>query len=302
MILENFLMFLRDLIQFLGAWAVFFKDYALWIFFRIQNSIYQTFGTANLLVILWNIFLLLLAELVYIIQAFWAIIVIVMLTIGWKILLMFVLLFLYDTTVQYYRKRVGLDPVANPYALTAVDRGIAFSAGIFTLSENFMIFQELARSYTITNYFNHHYFRGFVILFSAAPPTTMLIAFLAFSQVVRRLGPDTRWFGGYPSDIWVKYVVRYHWCYALCQHSVINLWLYCFLKFAVANGLRGDGQEVWAAAFFFFNIGLSVYQMLCAVFAIKCPFPVFHRACIFNCGYQKGSNDDKKNIFGKKKK
>ena len=282
-----------EIIRFLGAWVVFFKDYTLYIFYRINNSVYLTFNTTNYLVIAWNIFLILIAELAYIIHAAWAIFVIIALTIGWKILLMFSLLYLYDSTVAFFRKKAGLNPVANPYALTAVERGLAFSAGIFPLSESFMFFQEVARSYPLTNYLNHEYFRGLAILMSAAPPTSMIMSFYIFSQIVRRLGPDTRWFGGYPSVVWIKYVVRYHWCFVLCQHTIINLWLYCFLKFAVANGLRGDGQEVWATAFFFFNLGLSAYQMLCGCFAVKCRFPLFHRACVFNCGYQKGSKDDK---------
>jgi len=271
------------------------KDYALYICRRIKYDIYATFGTLNFLSILWNFFLVLLAELIYLLDAVWAVLYLISITIGYKLLIMFPLLYLYDISMEYFRKKAGLKP-ANPYALTALDRGIAFCAGIWPISEAFMFFQEIARSYPFTNYLNHNYFRGLVVMLSAAPLTSIILAFVVYGQIVRRIGPDTRWFGGRPKR-WIKYQIRYHWCFSLCLHAVITLWIFCFLKFAVANGLKGDEQEVWASSFFFMFIGLSAYQMLCAIIGVKPRFPIFHRACVFNCGRQKGSKDDRPDRF-----
>lgn len=285
--------FLIAFSKYLWEWFVYIREWTLyyfsWVIWSIKRKITFTFGTLNFLVIFWNFFMILIAEALYLTNAIFAVTYLIWITIGNKLVILFTVLLLWDKGWELFRN-VTRKPQPHPYELTALDRGCAFCAGLWPLAEVFMFCQESVRGYVFTNYLNHEYFRGLVVLFSAAPPTTILIAFVVYNQIVRRIGKDTRWFGARPV-FGIKYIVRYHWCFALCQHTITTLWIFCFLKFGVANGLKGDEQEVWITSFLFMNLALTAYQMLCAIIGVKCRFPIFHRACIFNCGRQKGSKD-----------
>lgn len=239
---------------------------------------------------LWNLFLILLLEIVVNLEGILSILFTIWQTIGFDILLFITVLYVAD---KIYIRLCDQFNVPGPakYSVTWVDRGLAVIAIIWPMSELFMYFGEIVDSFDFLSMIEHDYLRGIIFFLSFAPFNNAIISILVFRELIRRRGPDTKWFGQY-SKVWIKHFVRYHWCFAFCIHIMIQLFMYIFIKFAVASGLEGENQESVALCFFFMMLGLMVYAGISAILGVQCRFPLFHGACLLHCGRLKNSKDD----------
>lgn len=274
-------------------------DHFLTLLVQVKEWLWRNIGAYVV-----NFFLFILIELFTNFDGFIAILFTVYDTIGKKAALVLLCLYLADKTQEFFRKNVGnrgkkkktsersryLPSVESPdYRITWFDRGIAFLAVLWPLTQIFMFHLEIARSYEFLRYIEHEYLRGLIFFLTFTPFNNALITIFVFREVVRRRGPDTKWFGQY-QKFWLKHFVRYLWCYASCLNTIIQIFMYTYIKFGVANGLDSYDQENISTVFFFVIFSFCIYGGICAILGIQPRFPLFHGACILHVGRLKNSS------------
>lgn len=223
-------------------------------------------------------------------------------TIGKKAAFVLLCLYLIDRIQEFIKTNINtnsqqkksgksfLPIVENPdYRINLFDRGIAFLAILWPLTNIFMFHLEIVRGYEFLRYIEHEYLRGLIFFLTFTPFNNALITIFVFREVVRRRGPDTKWFGQY-QKYWLKHFVRYLWCYASCLNTLIQIFMYSYIKFGVANGLDDFDQENISTVFFFVIFSFCMYGGICAIFGMQPRFPLFHGACVLHVGRLKKSS------------
>lgn len=250
-----------------------------------------------------NFFLVALIEIFWHFDGFIAIMFTIYDTVGKKAALVLFCLYLVDKFQEFRRsnkqnsvdgKKIAkrnkvLPTVENTdYRITFFDRGVAFLAVLWPLTQVFMFHLEIVRNYEFLEYIEHEYLRGLIFFLTFTPFNNALITIFVFREVVRRRGPDTKWFGQY-QKLWIKHFVRYLWCYACCLNTIIQLFMFGYIKLGVANGLDNYDQENISTVFFFTMFCFCVYGGICAILGLQPRFPLFHGACILHVGRLKNS-------------
>lgn len=246
-----------------------------------------------------NFILFIFIEGFYHLDGFLAILYTIYDTIGVKIAGLLIGLYLLDKVLEFRAgkevkekksdKKLLQRVETSNYPITWFDRGVAFLAVLWPLAQIFMFHLEIVRGYEFLRYLEHDYLRGLIFFLTFTPFNNGLITIYVFREVVRRRGPDTRWFGQY-QKYWLKHFVRYHWCYASCLNTVLNMFMYVYIKFGIANGMDNYDQENVSTVFFFTIFSFCIYGGICAILGIQPRFPLFHGACIFHVGRLKKSS------------
>jgi len=264
---------------------VTFSDYVTFFISSVKKLL--TLFWEQFALVVWNLFLIFFVEVLVNLQGILAILYIIWQTLGIYVAAVLLVLYLFDVTEDYARAQFKLPPRPE-LGVTWVNRGCAFAAILWPMSELFLYFGEIVDSFSFLSMLEHDYLRGIIFFISFAPFNNAIISIFVFRELIRRRGPDTKWFGQ-TAKYWIKHFVRYCWCFTFCIHIMIQLFMYIFIKFAVASGLEGSDQEQVALAFFFMMLALMVYGGICAILGLQPRFPLFHGACLVHCGRLKGS-------------
>ena len=253
----------------------------------------------NYLPMVYNTCIIILAELVGKVEAFLSVLYVMCIDLVPFVAVLLFILYLFDRTNLFLRQTFGPEikkdvPETYPLPLNCVERGVCFLAMIWPMAELFMWAGELIDQFPILKAIEDDLLRGTILFVQYSPLNSTLIGLFVYKDIIRRRGPDTIWRGPaeFP-EFWIKYTVRYHWCYAFSMHILIGFFMWCYLKLVVGSaGLRAQDQEVWMTAFFFITFTLILYGGVCAIFGIQCKLPIYDGACRIHCGIPKRSTKD----------
>ena len=196
----------------------------------------------------------------------------------------------FDKIETFLQKRNGAAQKV-PYSITWVDRGFALLASAWTMGELFTYNPMIVRQFFIFRYLDENFLRGIAYFINIHPLNSTVFGFFIFREVIRRRGPDTKWFGS-TTDFWIKNFVRYHWCFAFCLNIVVQTYMYGIYKFLIPQGLALPQQETIALMAFIVIALVIFYSAICAILGIRCKVPVFHGACILHVGKLQDEKDD----------
>ena len=107
----------------------------------------------------------------------------------------------------------------------------------------------IVRQYALLGYIDQNFLRGVSYFINLHPLNSTIFSFFVFREVIRRRGPDTKWFGE-TKKFWIKNIVRYHWCFAFCLNAIIQTYMYGVYKFLIPQGLPMAQQESMAIVSF----------------------------------------------------
>ena len=237
-----------------------------------------------------NYLILFLLEFVTNFDGFIAVLYTLGVTIGIKAMIMLGCFFGLDQIDTFLRKLTGSAP-KDLYSVTWVDRGFAFLASAWTMGELFTYNPFIVRQYALLGYIDQNFLRGVSYFINLHPLNSTIFSFFVFREVIRRRGPDTKWFGE-TKKFWIKNIVRYHWCFAFCLNAIIQTYMYGVYKFLIPQGLPMAQQESMAIVSFSIAALIISYSGICALFGLRCQLPLFHGACTIHVGKLKNEEDE----------
>ena len=211
-------------------------------------------------------------------------------TIGIKAVIMLLCCYIFDKIEAFLQKSTGLAPKPQ-YSITWVDRGWALLASAWTMGELFTYNPAIVRQFFVFRYLDENFLRGIAYFININPLNSTVFGFFIFREVIRRRGPDTKWFGS-TTNLWIKNFVRYHWCFAFCLNIVVQTYMYAIYKFLIPQGLSMPQQETIALIGFIVIALIIFYSAMCAILGIRCKVPIFHGACILHVGKLQNEKDD----------
>jgi len=213
----------------------------------------------------------------------------IIVTIGIKAAFMLGSFFCVHQIEIFLRKVFAASPKAT-YSMTWVDRGFAFLAAVWAMGELFTFNPMVVMDFQFLQEIDRNFLRGIGFFINLHPLNSTIVSFIIFREVVRRRGPDTQWFGD-TKKFWIKNIVRYHWCFAFCINTVVQVYMYCTYKFLIPQGMSAEQQEIAAVSFFFLIAGIISYSGICALLGLRSKLPLFHGACTLHVGKLKDSSN-----------
>jgi hypothetical protein len=209
----------------------------------------------------------------------------VYLTTGSKTLIALIVAYVFDFITLHTRRYLDF-PEQHPYAITCVDRVWATLALAWNLSEVFMYFPGIVVNNDLLTEVHLHYTIGLEYLFGAHEFMILLLSLFVFRQVIRRRGPDTKWFGP-TKKYWIKHFVRYYWCCSTGICAVLNIVMFAYYKFFINAGLGYDEQEIFSLAVIYMASLVSLYLFMGIILGKRARLPLLHGACVAHVGQLK---------------
>lgn len=186
-------------------------------------------------------------------------------------------------------------PVADvpDFPISIVDRGLALLSYTWPLSFLFLYFPKVIGGMDPwVMEFNHVYLRGLVILFGSSRYMPVICLFAIFHGVIRRRGPDTEWIGCPYYNIWIKYFVRYHWCYTFLNSIFIIFTITVYGKVAKSHPMGFEALNVASEIYVYFTLVLLFIGAICAILGTVPRIPLFRTGCRYHCGRLRGQGPD----------
>jgi hypothetical protein len=211
-----------------------------------------------------------------------AIVWLIFLTTGSKTITALVLAYIFDFLILNTRRFLDL-PKQHEYAISCVDRVWAALALSWSLSEVFMYFPGIVITNSYLSEVHSQFTLGMEYFFGTHEWVLFFFSFVIFRQVVRRRGPDTKWYGA-PKQVWIKHFVRYYWCAAMGMTVVLNLVMFVYTKFFVNSGIGPEEQEIFALTCIYGVALVSAYLLLGIIMGKRARLPLIHGACICHVG------------------
>ena len=178
-------------------------------------------------------------------------------------------------------------PITDATNVNLFDRAAAISGLILPCAEFSRFFPNEIKQWPALYNFQVEYLTGLIMLLNLNELIVILLQVFCFRELIRRRGPDTEWVGATGKDYWVKYFVRYYWCYGFCLTTVLEP--YNFVQSKVIELLQLPG---WVDTFFtelaFYTLGaLILHAVIYALIGIPNKMPLLHGACEFHVGRPK---------------
>ena len=172
-----------------------------------------------------NYLILFLLEFVTNFDGFIAVLYTLGVTIGIKAMIMLGCFFGLDQIDTFLRKLTGSAP-KDLYSVTWVDRGFAFLASAWTMGELFTYNPFIVRQYALLGYIDQNFLRGVSYFINLHPLNSTIFSFFVFREVIRRRGPDTKWFGETKKVLDKKYcALSLVFCILFeCNYPNLHVW------------------------------------------------------------------------------
>jgi hypothetical protein len=180
-------------------------------------------------------------------------------------------------------------PVTDATNVNLFDRGFALAGLILPCAEFSRFFPNEMKQWPELYWFQVEYLTGLIMLLNINQLIVILLQVFCFRELIRRRGPDTEWVGSTGKNMWVKYFIRYYWCYGFCLTTLLEP--YNFIQMKVIELLQ---LPSWVDTFFtqvaFYTLGcLIAHAIIYALIGIPNKMPVLHGACEFHVGRPKKS-------------
>jgi hypothetical protein len=198
-------------------------------------------------------------------------------------------LFLLMAGIYLLNKLVGATnkKISDPTNVDIFDRALALVGLIVPYVELCRIFSRPLKDYPWLLSFNRDYLAGIKMAMLYSPYTMMIWNLVVFREFIRRRGPDTVWFGSDRKKLWIKWFVRYYWCFGFCLASLEEP--YNFFKTKVVDLLRLPSiyVDIMHETVCVVCGSLLIYNVICILIGIPSRLPLFHGACEFHVGKPK---------------
>jgi hypothetical protein len=178
-------------------------------------------------------------------------------------------------------------PVTDATNVNLFDRGFALSGLILPCAEFSRFFPNELKQWPVLYHFQVEYLTGLIMLLNLNEMFVILLQVFCFRELIRRRGPDTEWIGSDGKKIWVKYFIRYYWCYGFCLTTLLEP--YNFLQMKVIELLQLPSWiDILLNETAFYTVGfLIVHGIIYALIGIPNKMPLLHGACEFHVGRPK---------------
>jgi hypothetical protein len=180
-------------------------------------------------------------------------------------------------------------PITDATNVNLFDRGFALSGLILPCAEFSRFFPNEIKQWPVLYHFQVEYLTGLIMLLNLNELFVILLQVVCFRELIRRRGPDTEWIGAGAGQqkVWVKYFIRYYWCYGFCVTTLLEP--FNFIKMKVIELLQLPN---WIDTFFnelaFYTLGcVIVHAIIYALIGIPNKMPLLHGACEFHVGRPK---------------
>jgi hypothetical protein len=145
-------------------------------------------------------------------------------------------------------------PITDATNVKLFYRGLAISGLILPCAEFARFFPDEIKQWPVLDHFQVEYLTGLIMLLNVNELFVILLQVFCFRELIRRRGPDTEWVGSDGKQIWVKYFIRYYWCYGFCLTTLLEP--YNFIQMKVIELLQ---LPSWIDTFFnelaFYTLG-----------------------------------------------
>ena len=178
-------------------------------------------------------------------------------------------------------------PVTDATNVNLLDRGLALAGLILPCAEFARFFPDTLKQWPILYHFQVEYLTGLVMLLNLNELIVILLQVFCFRELIRRRGPDTEWIGSTSKKIWVKYFIRYYWCYGFCITTLLEPYNFIQVKVVELLQLPNWVQHLCTEVAFVTVGGLIIHAVIFAVIGIPNKMPLLHGACEFHVGRPK---------------
>lgn len=178
-------------------------------------------------------------------------------------------------------------PDSDATNVNLLDRAYAFMGFIVPLAEYTNYFPAEMNDYPFIRDFQAHYLTGITLLLNSNQFIPLIMQILCFREIIRRRGPDTEWSGPRTNRLWIKYYIRYYWCYGFLIVSLLEP--YCFMQRKVIELFDFPywlDAAISQTCFYFFS-ALLIHGLFFMLIGQPNYMPVFHDACEFHVGKPK---------------
>ena len=104
---------------------------------------------------------------------------------------------------------------------------------------------------------------GLMLLLNLNDFNFIILNILVFRGLIRRRGPDTQWSGTH-NKFWIKYYIRYHWCYGSCLMTILEVYMYIKMKIFPYLDIPATGIQIINSTVFYTALAILLYSMVCA--------------------------------------
>jgi hypothetical protein len=173
---------------------------------------------------------------------------------------------------------------SDPTNVNLFDRGVALLGLIVPYVELCLIFKGPIKYFPWLMTFNRDYLALVKISILCSPYSLMVWNYFVFREFIRRRGPDTEWAGTDKKKYWIKYFIRYYWCFGFCLAALEEPYNFVNVKIIELLTIPPWLHGVFELVPFLIFVSLIGYSILCILIGVTSKIPLFHGACEFHAG------------------
>lgn len=186
----------------------------------------------------------------------------------------------------YYLNKLAIKtdkPATDPTNITLFDRCLALCGFILPCAELCRFFPHEITTIPWLHALQIQYLTGLMLLLNLNDFNFVIANILVFRGIIRRRGPDTKW-SGTRNKFWIKYFIRYHWCYGSCLMTLLEVYMYIHSKILCHLSIPMWGNIAIAGGMFYISAAVLGYSAICALLGTIGKMPLIHGACEFHVG------------------
>lgn len=177
--------------------------------------------------------------------------------------------------------------VTDPTNVNLFDRGLAIAGLILPCAEFSRYFPQEIKQFPMLYQFQLDYLTGLIMFLNLNEIVVILLQVFCFRELIRRRGPDTEWSGSTGKKIWIKYFIRYYWCYGFCLTTILEPYNFIQVKLITLLNLPPWVSTCISEGAFYLLGFLIIHAIIYALIGLPNKLPLFHGACEFHVGRPK---------------
>jgi len=177
--------------------------------------------------------------------------------------------------------------VSDPTNVNLFDRGLAISGLILPCAEFSRYFPNEIKQIPWLYQFQLDYLTGLIMFLNLNEIVVVLVQVFCFRELIRRRGPDTEWTGSTGKKLWIKYFIRYYWCFGFCLTTILEPYNFIQMKLMTLLNLPLWVNTCLSESAFYILGGLILHAIVFALIGLPNKLPLFHGACEFHVGRPK---------------
>jgi hypothetical protein len=178
---------------------------------------------------------------------------------------------------------------SDPTNVNLFDRGLALMGLVLPCAEFARYFPQEIKSIPILHQLQVEYLTGLIMFLNLNQIIVLFVQVFCFRELIRRRGPDTEWSGSTGKKVWIKYFIRYYWCYGFCLTTMLEPYNFMQIKLITLLDLPRWVNLCISQGAFYISGALLIHAIIHALIGVPNRMPLFHGACEFHVGRPKKS-------------